>query len=50
MTANFSLSPLAFMESVWRHRDLVAQMTERDARSRYRSSAGASSGRSRIRC
>jgi len=40
MTANFSLSPLAFMKSVWRHRDLVAQMTERDARSRYRGSAG----------
>jgi lipopolysaccharide transport system permease protein len=40
MTANFSLSPLAFMQSVWRHRDLVVQMTERDARSRYRGSAG----------
>lgn len=29
-----------FARRLWRHRDLVAQMTERDASSRYRGSAG----------
>jgi lipopolysaccharide transport system permease protein len=29
-----------FVRRLWRYRDLVAQMTERDARSRYRGSAG----------
>lgn len=40
MAVTFSLSPRAFVSSLWRHRDLVAQMTERDTRSRYRGSAG----------
>ena len=35
-----ALSPLEPLRSVWRHRDLVWQLTERDARSRYRGSAG----------
>ena len=34
------LSPLHFTRRLWRYRDLVWQMTERDARSRYRGSAG----------
>ena len=36
----FPLSPAAFVRNLWRHRDLVAQMTERDALARYRGSAG----------
>lgn len=35
-----AIDPLEPLRSVWRHRDLVWQMTERDARSRYRGSAG----------
>ena len=35
-----ALDPLEPLRSAWRHRDLVWQMTERDARSRYRGSAG----------
>ena len=35
-----ALSPLEPLRSAWRRRDLVWQMTERDARSRYRGSAG----------
>ena len=35
-----ALTPLEPLRSLWRHRDLVWQMTERDARSRYRGSAG----------
>jgi lipopolysaccharide transport system permease protein len=35
-----SLGPFDFTRRAWRHRDLVWQMTERDARSRYRGSAG----------
>jgi lipopolysaccharide transport system permease protein len=34
------ITPLEPLRSAWRYRDLVWQMTERDARSRYRSSAG----------
>jgi lipopolysaccharide transport system permease protein len=34
------ISPLEPLRSAWRYRDLVWQMTERDARSRYRGSAG----------
>jgi len=34
------LGPLDFARRLWRYRDLVAQMTERDASSRYRGSAG----------
>ena len=40
MAPVFPLSPRAFVASLWRHRDLVVQMTERDTRSRYRGSAG----------
>jgi len=40
MAPVFSLSPVAFVAGLWRHRDLVVQMTERDTRSRYRGSAG----------
>jgi lipopolysaccharide transport system permease protein len=35
-----ALHPLEPLRSFWRHRDLVWQLTERDARSRYRGSAG----------
>lgn len=35
-----ALSPLEPLRSLWRHRDLAWQMTERDARARYRGSAG----------
>jgi lipopolysaccharide transport system permease protein len=35
-----SIHPLEPLRSIWRYRDLVWQMTERDARSRYRGSAG----------
>ena len=35
-----ALHPLEPLRSIWRHRDLVWQLTERDARSRYRGSAG----------
>ena len=35
-----ALHPLEPLRSFWRHRDLVWQMTERDARARYRGSAG----------
>ena len=34
------LGPIEFVRRLWRYRDLVWQMTERDARSRYRGSAG----------
>ena len=34
------ITPLEPLRSAWRYRDLVWQMTERDARSRYRGSAG----------
>jgi hypothetical protein len=34
MARVFSLSPRAFVAGLWRHRDLVVQMTERDTRSR----------------
>jgi lipopolysaccharide transport system permease protein len=34
------LGPLSLARRLWRYRDLVWQMTERDARSRYRGSAG----------
>lgn len=35
-----AINPLESLRSAWRHRDLVWQLTERDARSRYRGSAG----------
>jgi lipopolysaccharide transport system permease protein len=35
-----ALSPLEPLRSLWRHRDLAWQMTERDAQARYRGSAG----------
>jgi lipopolysaccharide transport system permease protein len=35
-----AISPLEPLRSMWQHRDLVWQMTERDAVSRYRGSAG----------
>jgi lipopolysaccharide transport system permease protein len=35
-----AITPLEPLRSAWRYRDLVWQMTERDARSRYRGSAG----------
>ena len=35
-----ALHPLEPLRSLWKHRDLVRQLTERDARSRYRGSAG----------
>ena len=35
-----SITPLEPLRSTWRHRDLVWQLTERDARARYRGSAG----------
>lgn len=38
--AGHPLGPTALIASLWRWRDLLAQMTERDVRSRYRSSAG----------
>ncbi len=38
--ARIPLGPVAFLRRLWRYRDLVWQMTERDARSRYRGSAG----------
>jgi lipopolysaccharide transport system permease protein len=35
-----SINPFEPLRNVWRYRDLVVQMTERDAHSRYRGSAG----------
>lgn len=37
---NVRFDPLESLRSFWRYRDLIWQMTERDARARYRSSAG----------
>jgi len=40
MSMRFPLSPAAFVRNLWSHRDLVWQMTERDALARYRGTAG----------
>lgn len=40
MSTRFPLSAGAFVRNLWGHRDLVWQMTERDARARYRGTAG----------